>query len=133
MPSIVLPVYYQVSKKKKVLLGMNWYRNAHFRSQSAMKLYMSELCVMALKGHVPLTGTYGVKYVYFYKRSNSDLTNVCSLSSKIFNDVLQDEGLVVNDTVIWCIEERFIVGKKDTINPRVEITYGNYKTKTNNN
>ena len=47
MISLELPIYYTFTKKtkkdNKVLVGMNWYRNAHFRSSNQVKQHYHSL------------------------------------------------------------------------------------------
>mgnify|MGYP003587485021 CR=1 FL=1 len=47
MISLELPIYYTFTKKtkkdNKVLVGMNWYRNAHFRSSNQVKQHYHKL------------------------------------------------------------------------------------------
>lgn len=118
---ITLPIYFQLTKKKTVLVSMNWFRNAHYHSQNKLKSEFSDLLRPQLSDVKPYKGKYAVEYLLYYKNPTCDLTNICSLMSKVFNDVLQSEGIVVNDNVNWLVKETFSVGHKDTNNPRVEI------------
>lgn len=116
-----LPIYFQQTKAKTVLVSMNAYRNWHYHTQNQFKTVFTDLLKPQLKGLNTHSSKYCVKYVLYYKNPTCDLTNVCSLISKVFNDVLQAEGLVINDNVQWLKRETFEVGGQDKINPRVEI------------
>lgn len=121
-----LPIYYtqkfKTKKGKTFLVGMNWYRNAHYFIQNEVKKHYHDLVVLALsdfKGDSLVS--YRVKYKLYYKNPSSDLMNVVSLTDKFFNDAIQELGLVKNDNVKFykkCFIE--VVGQ-DRENPRVEI------------
>lgn len=117
----ILPIYFQQTKSKTVLAGMNAYRNWHHHTQNKFKTTFSDLLIPQLAAYKPYNGQYAVEYTLYYKNPTCDLTNICSLSSKVFNDVLQAQGLVQNDNVKWLVKETFKVGQQDRINPRVEI------------
>lgn len=126
MIKVIMPVYWVQKRKTKAdkteLLGMNWYRNAHFQDLNKCKKelsnYVNQQLMMQRK---KITEQYEVHYTYFYKNNASDLMNVVSLSSKIVNDCLQEMGIVVNDNVQYCIRESAVVGGMDKENPRCEI------------
>ena len=122
----VLPIYFQQTKAKTVMTSMNWYRNAHYYAQNNFKKHFADLLVPQLATLEPYKGLYQVSYTLYYKNPACDLTNICSLMSKVFNDVLQDQGLVVNDNVQWLKKETFEVGGQDKLNPRVEILCKKY-------
>lgn len=117
----ILPIYFQQTKAKKVLASMNAYRNWHYHTQNKFKTTFSDLLIPQMQDLKPHKGKYSVEYALYYKNPTCDLTNICSLMSKVFNDVLQDQGLVANDNVQYLNKETFIVGGRDTVNPRVEI------------
>lgn len=130
-----LPVYFvQVFKKKENkthLVGMNWYRNAHFSIQNQVKQHYHDL-IKDLIGHqVPLEPlmSYQVSYTYYYKNIVSDLSNVASLASKFANDSFQELGFVVDDNVQHLQKEIFIVGGRDTLNPRISVRLEKYTTR----
>ena len=45
MIKLELPIYTNTTKKKTVLISMNWYRNAHFQTESKVKKILSSTCV----------------------------------------------------------------------------------------
>ena len=42
MIEIVVPIYYKQSKKKTVLVGLNWYRNVHYNTNNNAKIFYSD-------------------------------------------------------------------------------------------
>ena len=125
MVKLILPVYWVNEKKTKPstthLLGMNWYRNAHYFAQNAAKKMIQELVELQLEDAEPIKGQYKMTYTYFYKNKSSDLMNVVSLMSKFTNDALQEYGVVFNDNVQYCVKEVALVGEQDVDIPRCEI------------
>lgn len=120
-----LPVYYTREYARKpsrtFLVSLNWYRNAHYSEQNAVKAYYTELITPLVSSLAPITGQYGVIYKYHYKNPSSDLGNVVSMTSKWLNDVLQAEGKVSNDNVRYLTNETFLVGGQDKENPRCHV------------
>lgn len=122
MLSINLPIYYtQTFKTKKdstFLVGMNWYRNAHYHIQNKVKHYYHEL--------VPDINTnfdkYKLKIDLYYKNPNSDGANICSMMEKFVLDALQEYKTVENDSVKYHLGTTWEVIAQDKLDPRVEIT-----------
>lgn len=100
---------------------MNWFRNAHWGVQNKYKQELAFHLKSQLEDCKPIKGNFEVKYMYYYKNPASDLTNVCSLASKVFLDALQELDLVADDSVKHCKAELFYVGDKSLNDPRVEI------------
>lgn len=126
MIKLVLPVYYTQTYKTKpnktILVGMNWYRNAHHFAQNTIKQEFSSIIKNQLVNYSITFNKFEVEYVYYYKSKISDLSNVCSMASKIVLDSLQELNIVQNDNVQYCLRETFIVGLEDKSNPRIEVT-----------
>lgn len=129
MIKVTLPVYYELVYKTKpnktLLVGLNMYRNAHFHLQNKVKQHYAAIVTNQVTGSTPIVGRFRVSYTYYYKSSVSDLGNVCSLSSKVLLDALQELNLIQQDNVQYCIEEVYRVGGLDKLNPRVEILLTN--------
>jgi len=124
-----IPVYFVQEFKRKEnktwLVGLNWFRNAHFAVQNSVKQHYHKLISDLLEPHVicsscPLM-SYKVSYTYFYKNVNSDMPNVIAFSSKVANDAFQELGYVINDNVQHLQAEHFYVGGRDSTNPRVHV------------
>lgn len=122
---LTVPIYWTNVKKTKPntthLLGMNWYRNAHFFAQNTAKKEMYDCIEKQLGDYPTIPGQYKVSYTYYYKNKSSDLMNVVSLVSKFANDALQELAVVINDNVQYCLSETAYVGVQDKENPRCVI------------
>jgi len=125
--SIILSPYYTQTFKTKpsktFLISLNWYRNAHYSVSNKVKNHYRQLIKKLLKGHKEplLNESYRVVYYYYYKNKNSDMSNVCALIDKFFQDSIQELEIVSNDNVQYCKEVIFRVGGEDKVNPRVEV------------
>ena len=120
-----LPIYYTFVKKtkkdNKVLVGMNWYRNAHFRSSNQVKQHYHKLIYSKVTQSQKLKDKYMVSYMLYPSNSNCDLMNVVSVIDKFLNDALQDCGVIVNDNIKFYKHMIAIVKEVDKLNPRIEI------------
>lgn len=126
MIKLTLPIYYtqefKTKKPKTFLVGMNWYRNAHYHIQNKVKKDFGEIVKKGIGDQVfKFADQYQVVYTYHYKSAVSDLANVTGMTSKFVNDTLQELGVVPNDNVKFLVKETHIVGEQDKDNPRVEV------------
>jgi Holliday junction resolvase RusA-like endonuclease len=92
----------------------------HFHEKNALKKYYHDL-VSEMKIEEKINSEYRATFVYHYKNKHTDLSNVCSLISKFALDALQLIGTTKDDTVMYCIQETYVVGLQDKEDPRVEI------------
>jgi len=105
---------------KVELIGMNWYRNAHFHEESPVKKYYTQLIISMLKRpRIKLSGKIKVKYSLYYKNAKSDLMNVVSVLDKYLMDALQEAGIIENDNVEYYTNNEIEVIGKDEKNPRL--------------
>ena len=122
---IELPIYYTFTKKtkkdNKVLVGMNWYRNAHFRSSNQVKQHYHKLIYSKVTQSQKLKDKYMVSYSLYPSNSKCDLMNVVSVIDKFLNDALQDSGVIVNDNIKYYKHMIATVEEVDRYNPRIEI------------
>ena len=117
---IILPIYANTSKKKKVLVSLNWYRNAHYGIKDKIKKEYHEIVYSQLRGlKQPFQKRIGVKYRLFYKRGDCDLMNVVSVLDKFLLDALIQAGMIKDDNVNKYISCHAEVGGKDSENPRL--------------
>ena len=125
MISLELPIYYTFVKKtkkdNKVLVGMNWYRNAHFRSSNQVKQYYHWLIHSKIKPDQKIKGKYMLTYLLYPSNSSCDLMNVVSVIDKFLNDALQDCEVIVNDNIKFYKHMIATVKEVDKLNPRIEI------------
>lgn len=116
---VELPIYHYI-KGKEQLIGMNWYRNAHFHAESPVKRYYHQLIISMLKRpRIKLNGKIKVKYSLYYKNSASDLMNIVSVLDKYLMDALQEAGIIENDNVELYTKNEIEVIGKDEKNPRL--------------
>ena len=124
---LTLPVYYTQTFKTKpdktFLVGLNWYRSAHYFIKNEVKQYYNTLIIEQLEAiSAPkLKGPYELAFKYYYKSVVSDLDNVCAMANKSFNDAAQAYGLVENDNVKYCRKSCYYVASQDKDNPRMEV------------
>lgn len=117
---IILPIYTNTSKKKKVLVSLNWYRNAHYGIKDKVKKEYHEIVFEQLRGaKQPFQKRIRVKYRLFYKRGDCDLMNVVSVLDKFLLDALVKAGMIKDDNVNKYISCHAEVGGKDSENPRL--------------
>ena len=129
MIRLEVPVYYTRTtgrgKKKKIttsLISFNWYAGMNSFAQRDFKRKYHDILMDCLpKDLKPFEGMYQVEYVYHYKNVTSDLPNVMTILSKVFNDLLQEVALVDDDNVQFLKREISNVGSHDKDNPRMEI------------
>jgi len=115
-----LPIYYQQSKRKKVLLSLNWFRNVYHYTNNACKKHFHELVEELTKG-IRFVGKVRVHYDIYVARKNTDGGNVQAVVEKYMLDGLVNSGAIESDTV------DFVVGSSsnyyvDKERPRVEVT-----------
>ena len=125
MINIELPIYYTIERKtkkyNKILVGMNWYRNAHFRSSNQVKQHYHNLIYSKVTQSQKLKDKYMVSYMLYPSNSNCDLMNVVSVINKFLNDALQDSGVIVNDNIKFYKHMIATAKEVDKLNPRIEI------------
>ena len=125
MINIELPIYYTFERKtkkdNKILVGMNWYRNAHYRNSNLVKQHYHKLIYSKVTQSQKLKDKYMVSYMLYPSNSNCDLMNVVSVIDKFLNDALQDSGVVINDNIKFYKHMLATVKEIDKINPRIEI------------
>ena len=115
-----LEVYY--SKKKKFILNLNNYRNAHYRVLSISKRLYSENLVPRLKGFDRFTEPVSLTYTY-YARSNRrlDISNPCSIIDKFTCDALVKAEILEDDSFKQIKEVVYKFGGVEKDNPRCEL------------
>ena len=125
MIKLELPIYHTFQRKTKkdikILVGMNWYRNAHFRNSNQVKQHYHSLIYSKVTQSQKLKDKYMVSYMLYPSNSNCDLMNVVSVIDKFLNDALQDSGVVVNDNIKFYKHMIATVKEVDKLNPRIEI------------
>lgn len=124
MIKITLPTYYlqkfKTKKDKQLLVGMNWYRNAHPHQSNNVKHYYHEL-IKEMIGDKKF-GRIRLKYDVYISRGGTDGHNIRSVIEKFLLDGLVECGAIEDDCT-----PKFVVGDNgtdyymDAENPRMEI------------
>lgn len=121
MVEVTVPIYYKQNKKKTSLMGLNWYRNAHYLTSNNAKKFYAEVVNDFIEGEPILEGTIHVHYKIFLKRKGSDGGNVRSVIEKYVLDAIKTSGYITDDTadIIVSDSSEYHYDKKF---PRAEIT-----------
>ena len=118
--NITLPVYFQL-KNKKILVGLSWYRNAHYFESNNVKSYYHNFVELLLKGNTKKFDKYTIEYTYFYKNRLSDTNNVVTVIDKFLQDALILCSVVKKDNVICSVGTKINSSILDKENPRIEV------------
>lgn len=125
MISFELPIYwtqtYKTKPDKTVLVGMNFYRNAHHFAQNKMKKDFHELVCRQLKNDC-VDDQYTLHIKLYYKNVTCDGSNIAALIEKFSLDALQEHKAVTNDNVKFHMGTTWEVIGQDKDNPRCEVT-----------
>lgn len=125
MITFELPIYwtqkYKTKPDKTVLAGMNWYRNAFYHAQNAMKKEFHELVVEQLPDEV-VEGKYRLHLQIYYKNATCDGSNIAALIEKFSLDALQEHNTVVDDNVKYHMGTTWEIIEQDKTNPRCVVT-----------
>ena len=123
MIQITLPIHYtqtyKTKKSKTFLVGMNWYRNAHYLVSNKVKEHYHGLVSRALGKQY--FNKIKLKYRVYVGRKNTDGHNIRSVIEKFFLDGLVEGGLIKDDSIDYVIGDSsyYFLDKE---NPRIEIT-----------
>lgn len=112
---ITLPIYW-----RNKLVGMNWYRNAHFYAKAAWKQEFTELISKQVEG-AQISSPYGTRMELHYRNTSCDAGNVTALSEKVTLDALQSAQVTVGDSVKHHIKSEWTIAGQDKADPRCEI------------
>ena len=120
-----LEVHY--SKKKKFILNLNNYRNAHYRVLSISKSLYSDNLVPRLKDFDRFTEPVSLTYTY-YARSNRrlDISNPCSIIDKFTCDALVKAEILEDDSFNQIKEVVYKFGGVEKDNPRCELVISKF-------
>lgn len=104
-----VPRYLQISKKKKIALNLNWYRNAHFtESNRAKKMFTAlmkeELLGLRFERPIHIELSIGAK-----DKRKFDLDNVGAITLKFLQDALTFYGCIPEDNyeVVKSVKSQF--------------------------
>ena len=120
MISIELPIYWTTSSKT-ILLGLNWYRNAHYHLQNKFKQEFTEL-VQKQAPSAAISGPFSLTAELYYKNPTCDPSNIIPIIEKAVLDALQISGTIQQDNVLHHLGTSWTVAGQDKLNPRCIIT-----------
>ena len=103
---IVLPIHYsfkfKTKKDKRVLVGLNWYRNVHYLGNNKVKSHFHKLVEEQYNGEK--FNCVKVHYKVYVGRQNTDGHNVRSILEKYVLDALVECGALVDDSLnMWLV------------------------------
>jgi hypothetical protein len=122
MVKIELPIHYTLDfkskKSKKFLVGLNWYRNAHYRLNNVVKQHYHDLVKEKIGSNK--FKKVRIEYNVYVARGGTDGPNVRSVIEKYFLDGLVESGAIKDDSI------EYVLGDSsnyylDRDNPRIEI------------
>jgi len=126
MLNVTLPIYWTNHKKTKPstthLVGLNFYRNAHYHTQNKMKQDFHELVHNQLQTAEPIKEAYKLHTKLYYKNPSCDGRNIVPMIEKFLLDALQELSLISNDNVKFDMGGTWEVIEQSKENPRCEIT-----------
>lgn len=133
--SFTLPIYFvkhfKTKPSKTVLLGMNWFRNAHYFDQNKFKQEFTDLVLEQLDSTV-ISSPFELEMKLHYKNANCDPSNVVALIEKVALDALQKSNTIEEDNVKHHKGTSWTVESQDRKNPRCEITIRSLNDHTSN-
>ncbi len=116
---LVLPIY--GGKRKKFMVGMNWYSTTHYRTRNTIKQYYHERVGKDLPKGVKINSPLTTHYRLYYKNKRSDAGNIIAVVDKFLLDALQEFGAIDEDNVCHYVASSWEVVEQDRDNPRVEV------------
>ena len=120
-----LEVYY--SKKKKFILNLNNYRNAHYRVLSISKSLYSDNLVPRLKDFDRFTEPVSLTYTYYARsKRRLDISNPCSIIDKFTCDALVKAEILEDDSFKQIKEVVYKFGGVEKDNPRCELVISKF-------
>jgi len=124
---IDLPIEVYYSKKKKFILNLNNYRNAHYRVLSISKRLYSENLVPRLKGFDRFTEPVSLTYTYYARsKRRLDISNPCSIIDKFTCDALVKAEILEDDSFKQIKEVVYKFGGVEKDNPRCELVISKF-------
>lgn len=119
--TFTLPIYWQQTTKKKVLCGMNAYRNWHYFTANKWKKEFHELVTEQVTGNTQFD-KYLLKLKIYYKNAGMDGSNVAALMEKVSLDALQSLNITTDDNTKYHKGTIWTLGDQDKENPRCVVS-----------
>ena len=115
------PLSVPVSKKKKFILNINNYRNAHHFTLNKAKINYKKIMAEQVSRLPKMQKIKAVFVLYPKTKRRTDTANVCSIHDKFIADAIVEAGKLPDDNYTHWIESTYKFGCVDKDNPRVEI------------
>lgn len=124
---ILSPLSVYVSCRKKFILNLNNYRNAHYQVLNKAKIaYKTAIAEQVAR--LDKAEKVSIHYTLYPKTKRlTDIGNVVSIHKKFFEDAIVELGIIPDDNYRHVVSSSESFGSVDKINPRVEIRI-NYDT-----
>ena len=123
MTFVTLPLEVYYSEKKKFILNLNNYRNAHYRVLSIAKKVYTENLVERIKNFSRFDDPVSLEYIYYAKSNRRlDVSNPCSIIDKFTCDALVKAKIIEDDSFKQIKKVSYVFGGVDKNNPRCELT-----------
>ncbi len=118
---LVSPLKVQQTHKKMFTLGLNQYRNTHFRTLNTIKKRYKELMTPQIL-KLPVMDKVIMRYMLFPATKHlCDLDNKCSVIAKMLQDAIVELGKLPDDNYKHVIGVSMEFGGIDKNNPRCNI------------
>lgn len=122
---LISPLEVMVSNKKKFILNMNNYRNAHYQVLNKAKVAYKMAMVKQITRLAPMD-VVKIKYRLYPKtRRKMDISNILAIHDKFFCDALVELGGLPDDDYRHVVGSNYRFGGVDSGNGRVEILIKN--------
>lgn len=118
---VTMPIYWQQTKAKTVLVSLNAYRNWHYFTANKFKAEFAEIVNTQIGSAGSIESEYSTHHVVYFKRSNCDASNIVPVVEKVVLDALVTAGLLTGDSVKYHTSSSWEVCK-DAENPRCVTT-----------
>lgn len=120
---ITLPIHYtqtfRTKKSKTFLVGLNWYRNAHYLVSNKVKHDYHDMVNQQVAGCT--FKKIRLHYDVYAARKGTDGHNIRAVIEKFFMDGMVEGGHIVDDDISHLVGDSsdYYIDKD---NPRIEIT-----------
>lgn len=118
---VTMPIYWQQTKAKTVLVSLNAYRNWHYFTANKFKAEFADIVNTQISDVEALGAEYSTHHVVYFKRSNCDASNIVPVVEKVVLDALVTAGALPGDSVKYHTSSSWEV-RKDAENPRCVTT-----------
>ena len=98
MQNYIMPIHFIIGKKK-IFLGMNWYRNAHYFLQAKVKKIYHQEIINQIDNNIKYNQIKLKIILNINKLTKKDLGNITSIHEKFFLDALVINQNIIDDSL----------------------------------